>query len=96
MRAVFAFYINLLRLPNARCAFRHIQLILTCLGRNWKGTAFGGWKARTEVPKLVQTVMRGEMPLEPYITHTFKVSGSLLHFSVAIFVVCWFFWGDKQ
>ena len=40
-------------------------------GRNWKGTAFGGWKSRTEVPKLVQTVMRGEMAMEPYITHNF-------------------------
>ena len=45
---------------------RPFQLVT---GRNWKGTAFGGWKSRTEVPKLVQTVMRGEMPLEPYITH---------------------------
>ena len=40
-------------------------------GRQWKGTAFGGWKSRTEVPRLVQTVMRGEMKLDPYITHTF-------------------------
>jgi len=48
---------------------RPFQLVT---GRCWKGTAFGGWKARTEVPKLVQTVMRGEMPLEPFITHTFK------------------------
>merc|ERR1712200_287491 len=37
--------------------------------RNWKGTAFGGWKSRTEVPKLVQSVMRGEMDLKPFITH---------------------------
>ena len=48
---------------------RPFQLVT---GRNWKGTAFGGWKSRTEVPKLVQTVMRGEMALEPFITHTFK------------------------
>merc|ERR1711892_1128357 len=48
---------------------RPFQLVT---GRNWKGTAFGGWKARTEVPKLVQTVMRGEMALEPFITHTFN------------------------
>jgi len=48
---------------------RPFQLVT---GRNWKGTAFGGWKSRTEVPKLVQTVMRGEMALEPYITHTFQ------------------------
>jgi len=48
---------------------RPFQLVT---GRNWKGTAFGGWKSRTEVPKLVQTVMRGEMDLDPYITHTYK------------------------
>ena len=41
-------------------------------GRQWKGTAFGGWKSRTEVPRLVQTVMRGEMKLDSYITHTFE------------------------
>merc|ERR1712156_1211839 len=48
---------------------RPFQLVT---GRNWKGTAFGGWKSRTEVPRLVQSVMRGEMKLDPYITHTFK------------------------
>jgi len=48
---------------------RPFQLVT---GRNWKGTAFGGWKSRTEVPKLVQTVMRGEMNLDPFITHTFQ------------------------
>ena len=47
---------------------RPFQLVT---GRQWKGTAFGGWKSRTEVPRLVQTVMRGEMKLDPYITHTF-------------------------
>lgn len=41
-------------------------------GRNWKGTAFGGWKSRTEVPRLVQMVMRGEMDLKPFITHKIK------------------------
>jgi len=45
---------------------RPFQLVT---GRNWKGTAFGGWKSRTEVPRLVQTVMRGEMPVDGYITH---------------------------
>merc|ERR1711910_209877 len=49
---------------------RPFQLVT---GRNWNGTAFGGWKSRTEVPKLVQTVMRGEMALEPFITH--KING---------------------
>merc|ERR1712223_1222576 len=49
-------------------ATRPFQLVT---GRCWKGTAFGGWKSRTEVPRLVQMVMRGEMTLDPFITHTF-------------------------
>merc|ERR1719204_949672 len=48
---------------------RPFQLVT---GREWKGTAFGGWKSRTEVPKLVQTVMRGELDIDPYVTHTFQ------------------------
>ena len=48
---------------------RPFQLVT---GRQWKGTAFGGWKSRTEVPRLVQKVMRGEVSLDPYITHTMK------------------------
>ncbi len=32
-------------------ATRPFQLVT---GREWKGTAFGGWKSRTEVPRLVQ------------------------------------------
>lgn len=48
---------------------RPFQLVT---GRQWKGTAFGGWKARKEVPQLVQTVMRGEMDLDAYITHQHK------------------------
>ena len=47
---------------------RPFQLVT---GRRWCGTAFGGWKSRTEVPRLVQSVMTGEMTLDPYITHTF-------------------------
>merc|ERR1712223_2176346 len=47
---------------------RPFQLVT---GRHWFGTAFGGWKSRTEVPRLVQEVMRGEMTLDPFITHTF-------------------------
>ena len=33
------------------------------IGKTWKGTAFGGWKSRLEVPKLVQRVMRNELPI---------------------------------
>jgi len=51
-------------------------------GRCWKGTAFGGWKSRQDVPKLVNRVMLDEMPIKPYITHEFKgldKVGDLVH-----------------
>lgn len=48
---------------------RPFQLVT---GRVWKGTAFGGWKSRTEVPKLVQSVMREELKIDDFVTHTFK------------------------
>jgi len=47
---------------------RPFQLVT---GRRWAGTAFGGWKSRTEVPGLVQSVLRQDMELKTYITHTF-------------------------
>jgi Zn-dependent alcohol dehydrogenase len=48
---------------------RPFQLVT---GRNWKGTAFGGWKSRTEVPQLVTKVMRGEVSLDDYISHRYQ------------------------
>ena len=51
-------------------ATRPFQLVT---GRCWKGTAFGGWKSRTEVPKLVQRVLRDELPVRSFVTH--KIEG---------------------
>ncbi len=42
-------------------------------GRVWKGTAFGGFKSRTDVPKLVDTYMAGSLKLDEYITHHFSL-----------------------
>lgn len=51
---------------------RPFQLVT---GRTWKGTAFGGYKSRTQVPKLVEKHLRGELPIDHYITHIFKGVG---------------------
>eukprot|EP01064_Diplonema_japonicum_P013189 TRINITY_DN2063_c2_g1_i1.p1 TRINITY_DN2063_c2_g1~~TRINITY_DN2063_c2_g1_i1.p1 ORF type:complete len:699 (+),score=169.20 TRINITY_DN2063_c2_g1_i1:55-2097(+) len=50
-------------------ATRPFQLVT---GRRWVGTAFGGWKSRTDVPKLVQSSLNGDLPVGRYITHRFK------------------------
>lgn len=41
-------------------ATRPFQLVT---GRVWKGTAFGGWKSRQDVPKLVNKAVLGDLPL---------------------------------
>ena len=48
---------------------RPFQLVT---GRVWKGTAFGGWKTRTDVPKLVNRYLEGELPIDQYITHVYE------------------------
>ena len=47
---------------------RPFQLVT---GRTWKGTAFGGFKSRTDVPKLVQKCIDGKLPVDHFITHTY-------------------------
>jgi len=48
---------------------RPFQLVT---GRTWKGTAFGGFKSRDEVPALVERVMNNELPIDAYVTHRMK------------------------
>src|SRR5258706_14249555 len=38
-------------------------------GRVWKGTAFGGARGRTDVPKIVDWHMQGKIEIGPKITH---------------------------
>jgi len=47
-------------------ATRPFQLVT---GRVWKGTAFGGAKGRTDVPKIVEWYMKGKIQIDPLITH---------------------------
>jgi len=51
---------------------RPFQLVT---GRVWKGTAFGGFKSRRDVPKLVQANLDGELPIDHFITHRFNGVG---------------------
>ena len=46
---------------------RPFQLVT---GRVWRGTAFGGAKSRTEVPKIVDWYMDGKINIDDLITHT--------------------------
>ena len=45
---------------------RPFQLVT---GRTWKGTAFGGAKGRTDVPKIVDWYMDKKIEIDPMITH---------------------------
>jgi len=52
---------------GAEISTRPFQLVT---GRNWRGTAFGGAKGRTEVPKIVDWYMDGKINIDDLITHT--------------------------
>ncbi len=65
---------------------RPFQLVT---GRVWRGTAFGGVRGRTELPGMVEQSMRGEIPLDPFITHTMGLEDinkafDLMHEGVSI------------
>jgi S-(hydroxymethyl)glutathione dehydrogenase / alcohol dehydrogenase len=47
-------------------ATRPFQLVT---GRVWKGTAFGGARGRTDVPKMVDWYMQGKIDIDSLITH---------------------------
>ena len=48
-------------------ATRPFQLVT---GRTWKGTAFGGARGRTDVPRIVDWYMDGKINIDDLITHT--------------------------
>jgi S-(hydroxymethyl)glutathione dehydrogenase/alcohol dehydrogenase len=45
---------------------RPFQLVT---GRVWRGTAFGGARGRTDVPRIVDWYMDGKIAIDPLITH---------------------------
>ena len=52
---------------GAEISTRPFQLVT---GRSWRGTAFGGARGRTDVPKIVDWYMEGKIEIDPMITHT--------------------------
>ena len=52
---------------GAEIATRPFQLVT---GRQWKGTAFGGARGRTDVPTIVDWYMNGRLNIDDLITHT--------------------------
>jgi S-(hydroxymethyl)glutathione dehydrogenase/alcohol dehydrogenase len=44
---------------------RPFQLVT---GRVWKGSAFGGWKSRDSVPKLVESYLSGKVMVDEFVT----------------------------
>jgi S-(hydroxymethyl)glutathione dehydrogenase/alcohol dehydrogenase len=49
---------------------RPFQLVT---GRVWKGSAFGGARGRTDVPKIVDWYMDGKIDIDSLITHTMRL-----------------------
>jgi len=49
---------------------RPFQLVT---GRVWRGSAFGGARGRTDVPKIVEWYMNGKIDIDSLITHTMPV-----------------------
>src|SRR4051812_18646157 len=52
---------------GAEIATRPFQLVT---GRVWKGSAFGGARGRTDVPRIVDWYMNKKIEIDPLITHT--------------------------
>jgi S-(hydroxymethyl)glutathione dehydrogenase/alcohol dehydrogenase len=50
---------------------RPFQLVT---GRSWRGSAFGGARGRTDVPKIVDWYMEGKINIDEMITHTMPLN----------------------
>ncbi|MDE0239609.1 MAG: S-(hydroxymethyl)glutathione dehydrogenase/class III alcohol dehydrogenase [bacterium] len=57
---------------GAEISTRPFQLVT---GRVWRGTAFGGAKGRTDVPRIVDWYMDGKINIDDMITHTMPLEG---------------------
>jgi S-(hydroxymethyl)glutathione dehydrogenase/alcohol dehydrogenase len=56
---------------GAEISTRPFQLVT---GRKWEGSAFGGARGRTDVPKIVDWYMEGKINIDDLITHKLKLA----------------------
>jgi S-(hydroxymethyl)glutathione dehydrogenase / alcohol dehydrogenase len=72
-------HVGLMRMALESChrgsgqeiATRPFQLVT---GRVWRGSAFGGARGRTDVPKIVDWYMERKIEIDPMITHTMPLA----------------------
>jgi S-(hydroxymethyl)glutathione dehydrogenase/alcohol dehydrogenase len=55
---------------GAQISTRPFQLVT---GRKWEGSAFGGARGRTDVPRIVDWYMEGKIDIDSLITHKLKL-----------------------
>ncbi len=55
---------------GAEISTRPFQLVT---GRKWEGTAFGGARGRTDVPRIVDWYMEGKLNIDDLITHKLRL-----------------------
>ncbi|CAD84818.1 MAG TPA: S-(hydroxymethyl)glutathione dehydrogenase/class III alcohol dehydrogenase [Nitrosomonas europaea] len=55
---------------GAEISTRPFQLVT---GRKWEGSAFGGARGRSDVPRIVDWYMDGKISIDPLITHILKL-----------------------
>lgn len=49
---------------------RPFQLVT---GRVWRGSAFGGYKSRSQLPGLIEDYMGGQVKIDEFITETYPL-----------------------
>ena len=48
--------------------------VIMVTGRVWRGTAFGGARGRSDVPRIVDWYMQGKIEIDPMITHVMPLA----------------------
>ena len=66
-------------LSGADIRTRPSQLVT---GRKWEGSAFGGARGRTDVPKIVDGYMEGKINIDDLITHTMPLDDIIKGFDL--------------